>query len=465
MIARLVSLLAVMCLIAGCHKNDQPSQQPPPSGEQITGNERLGWTQQATDATELADFKYAIYVDGTRSTLSGVSCSTTPASAGFDCTAPLPRMSNGAHALEMASYVDNGGTVLESPRSATLRVIVSAAATTGGAASANSLKGGELLTTADGARLRIEVVARGLEAPTDLAAAPDGRLFVAEQAGRIQVIRGGALQPAPDVALSDAVAGSGRLLAIALDPRFADTHSLYAIYTRPAQDQRPVFTLARFREVHDTLGDRAILLDDIPAASPRSAASVRFGADGKLYVALDEGGRPGSSGDLASFNGKLLRLNPDGTTPDDQAGLTPVFSFEYRSPRGFDWQPGSGSIWIADGVANGTTRVSAVAASGQRPRRASLIAAYALPSVADASAVAFYRGNLIPAFRGDLLIASDEGNHILRIRFDRNDPARVVTTERLLQDQVGNIRALAVAPDGTIYFCTPHELARLVPAE
>src|SRR5439155_5555298 len=104
MIARLVPLVVVTSVIIGCHKNDQPPQQPPPSGEQITGNERLGWSQQATDATDLADFKYAIYVDGARSTLSGSSCSTSPTSAGFDCAAPLPRMSNGGHALEIATY-------------------------------------------------------------------------------------------------------------------------------------------------------------------------------------------------------------------------------------------------------------------------------------------------------------------------------------------------------------------------
>src|SRR5947209_13492557 len=112
---RLFWPLLAAVLISGCKKN-----QPPPSGEQITGNERLGWTQQATDAVELADFKYAIYVDGARSPLAGTSCSTMPSSGGFDCSAPLPTMSAGAHALELASYVEDG-TVLESARASPLR--------------------------------------------------------------------------------------------------------------------------------------------------------------------------------------------------------------------------------------------------------------------------------------------------------------------------------------------------------
>src|SRR5262245_43489078 len=91
-----IFIVAALALLAGCSKNQQPQQQPPP-GQQITGNERLGWTQPAADAVELAGFKYAIYVDGTRSTLADASCSTTPGSAGFDCSAALPRMSAGSH--------------------------------------------------------------------------------------------------------------------------------------------------------------------------------------------------------------------------------------------------------------------------------------------------------------------------------------------------------------------------------
>src|SRR5438876_78800 len=85
---------------------------------------------------------------------------------------------------------------------------------------------------------------------------------------------------------------------------------------------------------HD--GDDVVLLDRIAASSPDAAASLRFGLDGKLYVALDDGGHPLLAGDLASFNGKILRMNPDGTTPDDQAGATPVYSYGYRAPRALD---------------------------------------------------------------------------------------------------------------------------------
>src|SRR2546428_11509589 len=118
----------------GCSKSPQPPQQVPPSAERITGSERLGWTQQATDQVELAGFKYAIYVDGARSQLAGVSCPSTGSSAGFECSAPLPKMSAGSHTLNLAAYIDSG-TVLESERSVPLLGIVSPSVTTTGTAS------------------------------------------------------------------------------------------------------------------------------------------------------------------------------------------------------------------------------------------------------------------------------------------------------------------------------------------
>src|SRR4029077_12032505 len=130
----------------------------------------------------------------------------------------------------------------------------------------------------------------------------------------------------------------GGLLSIALDPAFERTHWVYAIYTTASSASgAPMFRLARFREGQDPPAARTVLLDDIPVSPIRPAASIRFGADGTLYIALDDGGSAGSAGDLGSFNGKMLRLNADGTTPADQA--SPVYSLEQRSPRGFDWQP------------------------------------------------------------------------------------------------------------------------------
>ena len=445
-----------------------PSPAPVPPDPRITGSERLGWDQQAGDAGELASFHYAIYVDSARSELADVSCATMSAAAGFACSARLPAMSLGAHTLELAAFILAGG-VLESAKSSPLSVIVSAAtatAITGTSQRAGTWQTGTVFTTTDHVRLQVDLVADGLSEPTDVAFAPDGRLFVAERAGRVRVIRDQRLLVEPALTLADvATAGEGGLLGLAFDPRppnEVQTRFVYALYTTPSQSGGRVFRLARFREANDTLADRVILLDDIPASAARAAGSLRFGPDGKLYVAFDDGGHPRLGGDMAAFNGKILRMNPDGSTPSDQAGATPVYSYAYRSPRGFDWQPATGTLWIADDDPQGSTRLRAVVAGEGRSKRGTVRVTYALPRPTGRSAVAFYRGPLIPAFRDNLLVSADEG-HILRIRFDPQDPTRIVTTERLLEDRVGGVSLVIAAPDGTIYFCTANALAKLVP--
>jgi quinoprotein glucose dehydrogenase len=182
---------------------------------------------------------------------------------------------------------------------------------------------------------------------------------------------------------------------------------------------------------------------------------------GRLHAALDDGGDARRAGDLASFNGKLLRLNADGTTPADQVAATPVSASGFRSPRGIDWHPGTGSLWIVDEESPRRASLRAIGAGPSGSGRRTIEAAHALLS--GASALVFYRSDRIAAFRGNLFIAVDEGRHLLRLRLAAQDPLRVESAKRLLDGRVGGVRAVGVGPDGAVYFCTAGALARLVP--
>lgn len=427
-----------------------PDPQPSPGVEQITGSERLGWDQRAATAAELATFRYLIYMDDTGTEPPDASCADSAGANGFACSARLPAMSAGPHTLALSAFVDDGGR-LESPRSAPLNVLVV------GPGAGSTAAAGQI-TTLDGVRLQAEVVAGGLVDPTDLAFAPDGRIFIAERDGRILVFRDDRLQPTPAATLADLVnAGRGGLLAIAVDPDFARTRFLFAVYTAATG-----FRLARFRAVADTLGDRAIVIDAIESSPFEPAASLRFGPDAKLYLGVDDGGEGARAGDLGSFSGKVLRLNPDGSTPADQAGGSPVYALDVNAPRGLDWDPGSGTLWIVEeGVPD---RLQAVVSAVPDSRRGTTIARYALPAGTGPSGLAFYRGDRLPSFRGDLLVAADRGRAILRLRFDPTNPHTIISTERLLRDVLGSIRAIGVSPDGTLYLCTADALVRLAPA-
>jgi glucose/arabinose dehydrogenase len=443
----LASLTATAC-------SDTPTTPPPPSVPPgtvtINGNERLGWDQRAADPIELATYRYAIFVDGTRSELSQVACESLQAANGFPCSAPLPRLSSGAHRLELATFIVDATTLFESDRSAALQVVVATALTTGVPQRAPSA---DRLVTSDGVVLGATLVRADLSEPVDLVFAPDGTLFVAESGGSVRVAR----SPSDPGILT---ALPGQLLAVALDPAFADNHLVFVLYVAKDANGAATFTIARFRELDGRLSDRVILSDSVPASSePRG--TLRFGLDGRLYVALDDGGVPERADDLASANGKILRLDKDGTTPPDQDGMTPMFVHGLHAPRAIAWATTTRELWAADVSVYGEDMLLVSRATSPRVR-GTIRAAYRLPPPTAAAGLAFYSGSGIPQFAGNLFVASDRGEDLLRLRFDPADPGKVLSTERLLRGQIGAMRAIAESPDGALYIATDTGLWRIV---
>jgi aldose sugar dehydrogenase len=465
---RLLTILACCAGAAACgSKSPEPPVVTPPGGsETITGAERIGWDQRAGDAVELAGISYVIYVDGTRMPLADVTCASSASAAGYACSARLPAMTAGAHTVQLASTVDDGG-LQESARSASLNVTVAAQTAGELRPPSDAVRGSHGITPGsivanDGTRLRAELVVDGLHEPADLAFTPDGRLLIAERAGSVRIVpyqpRGGpdVSHAAAEPALSLTEAGiDTTLLSIAVDSQFERSRFVYALYTGSSPSEEPTFTLARFRESGGSLADRVVLLDGV-AAARRPAGTLRFGPDGKLYAALDDGGDPRRRHDRASLNGKVVRLNPDGTTPRDQAGATPVYAEGFGLPVGLDWDARRETMWVADRDATATLRaVGADPAAGAGEKRGTLRSSYALPRNSAPASIAFYNRDLVPAFAGSLLVASDEGGgRILMIAGQR--------IETLLQDQAGGIRSVAVAPDGSIYFATTGAVGRIV---
>ena len=145
-----------------------------------------------------------------------------------------------------------------------------------------------------------------------MAFAPDGRLFVAEKAGRLRVVpQDGTLSATPFIELSVTRDGERGLLGIAFDPGFATNGRLYLYYTTSQGHNRVSrFTANPAAPDRAAAGSEVVILDNIPGASTHDAGSMHFGPDGYLYVAVGDARTPTLAQSLDSLSGKILRLNP-----------------------------------------------------------------------------------------------------------------------------------------------------------
>ena len=457
-VVRALALILAACIwVAACDKKAPESPDPgiPSNDARVSPGDRLGWAQQAADATEAASYQYALYVDGNRTTLTGVECVSAAGGNGFDCSGVLPTLSAGIHTLELASFVNDGATVLESARSAPLRVTASGAATFSVPSA--------LVVTAEQVQLNLKPMAEGLRMPSDLAFAADGSIFVAEHNGVVRVIKGGVMADAPALDLSaEITSGEGGLLALALDPQFSENGFVYALYAVDAPRNDLEFTLARFRNLEGKFAERAVLLDRTRASVSGPSGTVRVGPDGKLYVALDSASDSRMAGSFATYNGKVLRFNTDATTPNDHASSSPIYSLEHPQPLALDWQPANGTMWVVDRVGADGGRLSAVIKEPGQSRLASRTS-YALPAGTAAASAAFYRGDLMPIFKGNLFVAAELGRQLIRLRFDSANTTKILSVERMLTDQIGALRVVGEGPDGALYIATESVLYRLAP--
>ncbi len=160
--------------------------------------------------------------------------------------------------------------------------------------------------------------------PTSMAVAPDGRLFVAQKntnnVGKVRVIKNGQLLSKPFLKVATDTSYFRGLLGVTLDPNFSTNHYVYIFYTAtsPTTHNR----VSRFTANGDVAvaGSEKVLLDLptlLDGTSGHYGGSLRFGADGKLYVGVGDDITPTDAQSLGTVDGKVLRINSDGTIPSD----------------------------------------------------------------------------------------------------------------------------------------------------
>ncbi|MEO8257484.1 MAG: PQQ-dependent sugar dehydrogenase [Acidobacteriota bacterium] len=341
--------------------------------------------------------------------------------------------------------------------------------------------------TAEVMRIRVVPVAGGLANPWSLAFLPDGTMLVTEKEGRLRIIRHDVLDPKPVPGVPAVrVQGRSGLMEVLPHPQFATNRFIYFSYLKPVGAERQAaLTIARGRFDGAAITD---LTDIFSCGAGVSGPSrLAWGRDGKLYVTTPSGGSGNGSQDPDSLSGKVLRLNDDGSVPQDnpfvgRAGHKPeVFTLGHRNSLGLAAHPTTGEMWQSEMGPNGGDEINilkpganygwpivSLGRSYPGPWQSDAFSkqgiespvVYWMPAIS-LSGMAFYTGNKLPRWKGDIFVGGQRTGeipgtgHLERVLV--NDKLEELRREALLVPLRMRIRDVRQGPDELIYVLVDHE--------
>jgi glucose/arabinose dehydrogenase len=315
----------------------------------------------------------------------------------------------------------------------------------------------------------VEIIVQGLQAPRSIDISKDGRIFVSEKRGSIRVVDNGTLLTEPVGDIKAENIGDAGLLGLTLHPNFTQNHLFYVYYTYSNSTGlfNKVLTL---KESNNRIIDSKTILDGIPGDDYRDGGRIKFGPDGKLYVSTGDASIPELSQDLDSLAGKILRINEDGTIPQDNPfSNSPVYAYGFRNVQGLAWAPNSGALYSSDQGGAGNDEINLISrgknygwpheecnSSDDEDNRYTPPLLCFNPSL-EPSGIAFAFSNKL-GYQNHLIVATLKGSHLRDIDFDSGSQNTILVG-------YGRIIDLVESEDGSIYVLTSNTDGRALPQQ
>lgn len=207
----------------------------------------------------------------------------------------------------------------------------------------------------------IRTIAQNLDVPWAIDIAVDNRIFFTEKPGRLGMIHAnGTLASEPVVNIHTEDIGEAGLMGLALHPNFTQNHLMYVYHTY-AKNGGLYNKVLMLTEKNNKIVNSKIILDGVPASDSNNGGRIKFGPDGKLYVSTGDSETPELAQNTKSLAGKLLRLNDDGTIPDDNPiPESPVYSYGHRDIQGFAWHPTTKKLYASEHGPAGNDEVNII---------------------------------------------------------------------------------------------------------
>lgn len=326
-----------------------------------------------------------------------------------------------------------------------------------------------------------ERVADGLGVVWGMAFIKNKKLLVTERNGFVYVLDldNGKKHPLANLP-SVLVDGQGGMLDVALPPEYKKTGWLYFTYVKE-HDGQGVTVLARSQINNNAL----IHWQDLLVSKSASDTNYHFGSRiafdnaGHVFFSIgDRGVRPNAQ-NLSNHAGSIIRLNMDGTVPNDNPfvnsknALDEIWSYGHRNPQGLAYDVTHKRLWSIEHGPRGGDEINLIkrgrnygwpvishgkeywgpVAVGEATHREGMedpVKVY-IPSIAPGSLM-LYSGNTMLKWKGDLFSGALKLQHINRVVLDKTGNA--IKEERLLESMKERIRALTQSPQGWIYFST-----------
>jgi aldose sugar dehydrogenase len=342
------------------------------------------------------------------------------------------------------------------------------------------------------AAVQAETVASGLSNPWAIDFLPDGAAIVTERPGTMRLL--------VDGALSDPIEGvpevwaqrQGGLLDVAVSPDFSDSGLIFFTFSEPGEGGAGT---ALARAVLERDGQSASLADVevIFTMNRKTNAGQHFGSrivfhpDGTVFVTTGDRGDGDRSQDMQDHAGAVLRVNPDGSipqdnpSPDGSAHLPEIWSKGHRNIQGAVFDPVTEALWVHEHgprggdelnrpepggnfgwpvVSLGVNYSGTPVGDGEQQAEGMIDPVHHwTPSIAP-SGLATYQGDMFPEWQGDFLVGALAFELVTRL--ERDDEGNILSEERLFEGEFGRIRDVAVADDGAVWLVTDESDGRLI---